>query len=84
MAAHLLLDLCSVLTNVHITTPKLPLSTASLVMCAVVQFVLSPLLLWQSFFSTLLSNALYALALGYYHYLNFLGYRCGVSALQSR
>ena len=41
---------------------------------AVVQFVLSPLLLWRGFFSALLSNALYAAALGYYHYLNFLGY----------
>lgn len=45
-----------------------------LLLLYVVQFVLSPLLLWRSFFSTLLSNALYALALGYYHYLNFLGY----------
>jgi UNC-50 family len=40
----------------------------------VVQFILSPLLLWRGFFSALLSNALYAAALGYYHYLNFLGY----------
>jgi UNC-50 family len=41
---------------------------------AVGQFILSPLLLWRGFFSALLSNALYAAALGYYHYLNFLGY----------
>eukprot|EP00884_Botryococcus_braunii_P007011 jgi/Botrbrau1/16310/Bobra.0066s0078.1 len=40
----------------------------------VVQFVLSPLLLWRSFLSTLLSNALFAIALSYYHYLSFLGY----------
>ena len=38
------------------------------------QFLLSPLLLWRGFLSALLSNALYAAALGYYHYLNFLGY----------
>ena len=41
---------------------------------AVVQFFMSPLLLWKSFFAAALSNALYAVALGYYHYLNFLGY----------
>ncbi|KAK9830011.1 hypothetical protein WJX72_009176 [[Myrmecia] bisecta] len=40
----------------------------------VVQFLLSPLLLWRSFVSAVLSNALYAIALAYYHYLNFLGY----------
>ena len=39
-----------------------------------VQFLLSPLLLWRSFLATLLSNALYAFALCYYHYLSFLGY----------
>ncbi len=41
---------------------------------AVLQFLLSPLLLWRGFLATLLSNALYAVGLGYYHYLNFLGY----------
>jgi hypothetical protein len=41
---------------------------------AVLQFVLSPLLLWRSFLSTVLSNILYAVALSYYHYLSFLGY----------
>ena len=41
---------------------------------AVVQFLLSPLLLWRSFLATLLSNTLYAFALCYYHYLSFLGY----------
>mmetsp|Transcript_1275 Transcript_1275/g.3836 ORF Transcript_1275/g.3836 Transcript_1275/m.3836 type:complete len:246 (+) Transcript_1275:403-1140(+) len=40
----------------------------------VVQFLLSPLLLWRGFFSTLLSNILYAVGLSYYHYLNWLGY----------
>lgn len=44
-------------------------------MClAVLQFLLSPVLLWRSFFSTVLSNLLYAVALSYYHYLSFLGY----------
>ena len=38
------------------------------------QFVLSPLLLWRSFLATLLSNALYALAFSYYHYITFLGF----------
>jgi hypothetical protein len=41
---------------------------------AVVQFFLSPLLVWKSFMSTALSVALYAGALGHYHYMNFLGY----------
>lgn len=40
----------------------------------VLQFLLSPLLLWQTFLSTSLSTALYAVALSYYHYMNFLGY----------
>jgi hypothetical protein len=34
----------------------------------------SPLLLWKSFLSATVSCALYAVALSYYHYLNFLGY----------
>ena len=42
--------------------------------CAVVQFLLSPLLLWRGFLAAALSNALYACALCYYHYLSFLGY----------
>ena len=41
---------------------------------AVLQFILSPLLLWQSIISAVLSNALYASAFSYYHYLSFLGY----------
>ena len=41
---------------------------------AVVQFLLSPLLLWRSFVATVLSNALYGLAFSYYHYITFLGY----------
>jgi len=40
----------------------------------VLQLVLSPVLLWRSFLSTGLSVALYAAALGYYHYMTFLGY----------
>ena len=40
----------------------------------VVQFLLSPLLLWQSFVAKVLSNALYAVAFSYYHYITFLGY----------
>jgi hypothetical protein len=40
----------------------------------VLQFLLSPLLLWQTFLSTSLSTALYAVSLSYYHYMNFLGY----------
>lgn len=38
------------------------------------QFVLSPLLLSKGFLGLVLANALYVIALGYYHYLNFLGY----------
>ncbi len=47
-----------------------------LVLCgyAVLQLLLAPLLLWRSVVAALLSNALYAFALGYYHYLSFLGY----------
>ena len=41
---------------------------------AVLQLLLAPLLLWRSLVAALLSNALYAVALGYYHYLSFLGY----------
>eukprot|EP00798_Chlamydomonas_sp_ICE-L_P023168 gene23166-30376_t len=40
----------------------------------VVQFLLSPLLLWKSFVSTAVSVALYAVTLSYYHYMTFLGY----------
>ncbi|KAK9832824.1 hypothetical protein WJX81_004711 [Elliptochloris bilobata] len=40
----------------------------------VLQLLLAPLLLWRSLVAALLSNALYAAALGYYHYLSFLGY----------
>ena len=38
------------------------------------QLLLAPLLLWRSLIAALVSNALYAAALGYYHYLSFLGY----------
>lgn len=41
---------------------------------AVVQYFLSPLLLAHGFLPALLSSALYAAALSYYHYVNFLGY----------
>jgi hypothetical protein len=41
---------------------------------AVIQFLLSPLLLWRSFLASALSSALYAAALSHYHYMNFLGY----------
>ncbi len=36
---------------------------------AVLQYLLSPLLLWRGFLPTLLSNTLYAAGLSYYHYL---------------
>jgi hypothetical protein len=45
-----------------------------LMLIAVLQFLLSPLLLWKSFVAAALSCVLYTVALGYYHYLNFLGY----------
>ena len=41
---------------------------------AVVQFLISPILLRRGILSTILSNTLYIVALSYYHYLNFLGY----------
>ena len=41
---------------------------------AVVQFLLTPLLLARGFLPALFSNVLYAAALSYYHYLSFLGY----------
>lgn len=41
---------------------------------AVLQLFLSPLLLWHSFLANTLSVALYATAMAYYHYMNFLGY----------
>ena len=41
---------------------------------AVGQFVLTPVLLRRGFIPSLLSNALYAAAFSYYHYLSFLGY----------
>jgi hypothetical protein len=50
------------------------LITAMPLCAAVLQFLLSPLLLWRSFMSTALANAVYAAALCHYHYLNFLGY----------
>mmetsp|Transcript_3834 Transcript_3834/g.10865 ORF Transcript_3834/g.10865 Transcript_3834/m.10865 type:complete len:254 (+) Transcript_3834:316-1077(+) len=40
----------------------------------VVQFLLSPFLLWNSFLPSVVSSLLYAFALVVYHYLNFLGY----------
>ncbi len=43
-------------------------------MPVVLQFLLSPLLLWKSFVSQAVATALYAGALSYYHYMNFLGY----------
>lgn len=41
---------------------------------AVGQFFISPVLLWHSFLASVLSNAVYAAAFSYYHYLSFLGY----------
>ena len=40
----------------------------------VVQYLLCPLLLRRGFLAVLLSNALYGVALSYYHYTQFLGY----------
>lgn len=40
----------------------------------VLQFLLSPLLLWKTFVSAALSNLLYAVAFCHYNYLSFLGY----------
>mmetsp|Transcript_18198 Transcript_18198/g.25203 ORF Transcript_18198/g.25203 Transcript_18198/m.25203 type:complete len:251 (-) Transcript_18198:218-970(-) len=40
----------------------------------VVQYFLTPVLMSSGFMSTLLSNLLYAAALSYYHYTQFLGY----------
>ncbi|DBA72070.1 hypothetical protein WJX79_005533 [Trebouxia sp. C0005] len=40
----------------------------------VVQFLFSPVLLHRNMLSTIISVALYVVALSYYHYLNFLGY----------
>jgi hypothetical protein len=42
--------------------------------CAVGQFFLSPILLWKSVFSAIISSLLYVSAISYYHYMNFLGY----------
>lgn len=42
--------------------------------CAVGQFFLSPILLWKSVFSAIISSLLYVSAVSYYHYMNFLGY----------
>lgn len=41
---------------------------------AVGQFFLSPILLWKSVFSAIISSLLYVSAISYYHYMNFLGY----------
>lgn len=38
------------------------------------QFILSPLLLYKSYFSAILANLIYVTAFGYYHYMSFLGY----------
>jgi hypothetical protein len=40
----------------------------------VVQYMLLPILLSDAFFPRILSNSLWALACGYYHYINFIGY----------
>jgi hypothetical protein len=40
----------------------------------VFQFLVCPVLLWDTFLSTALANVVYAVALSYYHYMNFLGY----------
>ena len=41
---------------------------------AVLQLLLSPVLLWKSLLASCLANGLYAAALAYYHYMTFLGY----------
>lgn len=62
------------------TTPCAACSACACLLCptthirAVLQFLVSPLLLWKSFLSATVSYALYAAALSYYHYLNFLGF----------
>ena len=45
------------------------------IMTHVVQYVISPLLFTGSFFSALLSNALYGASYVYYFYITFLGYQ---------
>uniref|UniRef100_A0A7S0NED4 UNC-50 family protein n=1 Tax=Hanusia phi TaxID=3032 RepID=A0A7S0NED4_9CRYP len=44
-------------------------------MLYVLQFFLLPILLKGGFFATLVSNSLFLLAFGYYHYITFLGYQ---------
>lgn len=41
---------------------------------AVGQYFLTPVLLWRSVFSSIISCLLYVAAISYYHYMNFLGY----------
>lgn len=41
---------------------------------AVGQYLITPVLLWKSFLSAILSCLLYGAAFSYYHYLSFLGY----------
>jgi hypothetical protein len=49
-------------------------TTTTMLLPAVLQFLLSPLLLWRSILANVLACALYAIALAYYHYMNFLGF----------
>jgi hypothetical protein len=57
-----------------LTTPSLLKTTPAPPARAVLQFLLSPLLLWRAWVSSSLSCALYAAAFCHYHYLTFLGY----------
>jgi hypothetical protein len=49
-----------------------------------VQYFLSPLLLAPGFISVVLSNTLYAAALSYYHYTQFLGYNGARACMRER
>lgn len=62
-------------TYLHVARLQRPAGDICLTLAlAVVQFIASPVLLHRNFLSTVLANALYGVALSYYHYLNFLGY----------
>eukprot|EP00892_Ulva_mutabilis_P006788 jgi/Ulvmu1/4481/UM002_0206.1 len=43
-------------------------------MLYVAQYFLTPILLWKSVFSSIISCLLYVAGVSYYHYMNFLGY----------
>lgn len=71
----------------HLPSPRLTASPPPTPAPAVGQYFLCPLLLRESFFSTVLSNSLYGIAMSYYHYTQFLGYSgaiCVVDAQRRR